>query len=225
MKPLDIALSVALHATIILSTLVVSPFEPRSNIDLGEVIRVSIKSMAEIEQSQPEPIPDIPVPTPMSEVLPEIAIDDPTTRNKAIVPQKPKPEKPKKKTPPKQTTTRKTQETDQDQPKDVGAGTAFAGASVDNASFDYPYWFTQAFNKIRRNFRNPAVYDGKLICVIYFQVIRSGRVVKLSIETSSGFPTFDEACVMAVEMSAPLPPLPKEFRDEIIGVYLPVTNY
>ena len=59
-----------------------------------------------------------------------------------------------------------------------------------------------------------------LSCIIYFQVIRSGRIIKTEIEQSSGFDAYDRACERAVKMAEPLPPLPKEFTDEIIGIHL-----
>ncbi|RKX27418.1 MAG: hypothetical protein DRP47_06590, partial [Candidatus Zixiibacteriota bacterium] len=101
------------------------------------------------------------------------------------------------------------------------SGSPFAGATIDNASFNYPYWFTQTFNKIAVNWKNPIVYDGTLICTIYFQVIKSGRIIELRIEKSSGIPEFDESCMRAVSGAAPFPPLPRQFRDEIIGLTLP----
>jgi outer membrane biosynthesis protein TonB len=37
----------------------------------------------------------------------------------------------------------------------------------------------------------------------------------------SGIPAFDNGCVQAIENSAPFPPLPEDFRDEIIGITIP----
>jgi TonB family protein len=92
---------------------------------------------------------------------------------------------------------------------------------VDNASFDYPYWFTQAFYKIQSNWRNPVSADYSIVCAIYFQVLKSGRVIELRVEESSGVRAYDEACLRAVERSTPFPPLPRAFPDEIIGITLP----
>jgi len=111
--------------------------------------------------------------------------------------------------------------TELDESATGGEGSPFAGATIDNASFNYPYWFTQAFRKIRSNWRNPVSHQGTLVCVIYFQVIQSGRVINLQIRESSGIDAFDDACLRSVERSAPFPPLPREFREEIIGINLP----
>ncbi len=102
----------------------------------------------------------------------------------------------------------------------LGVGSPFGGAAVDNASFKYPYWFVQAFSKIERNWSNPVYANQPLSCIIYFQVIRSGRIIKIEIEQSSGIDTFDRACEQAMKLSEPLPPLPDDFTDEIIGIHL-----
>ncbi|MFH1374564.1 MAG: TonB family protein [bacterium] len=217
----DIVLSLCLHAAIIMATVVSAPFDLKRQKDFGEVIRVSLTSLPEITPSEPTPIT---VPKPMLEVLPDIPIDAPTTAAKAVIESEPKKkEEPKK---PKPKTTGQV-------PSDAGAGekeiessatgggSPFQGATIDNASFDYPYWFTQAFNKIAGNWRNPVGSDATLVCVVYFQVIRSGRLIELRVETSSGFGAFDDACLQAVQSSSPFPPLPREFRDEIIGITLP----
>ena len=158
--------------------------------------------------------------------MPEIPIDDPTTLPKVIVPEKVK-EKPKEK--PKTKTNNVTNqsnnngnnsETNVETPG--GSDSPFAGVTIDNASFSYPYWFTQAFNKIRSNWRNPISADIPITCTIYFQVIKSGRLVKAEIKESSGIPAFDNSCLRSVENSTPFPPLPRQFVDEIIGITLPM---
>ena len=63
--------------------------------------------------------------------------------------------------------------------------------------------------------------DATIVCVIYFQVIKSGRVIEKRVEETSGIPAFDQACLQAVERSTPFPPLPRDFTDEIIGITLP----
>lgn len=102
----------------------------------------------------------------------------------------------------------------------LGPGSPFGTVSVDNASFNYPVYFVQAFGKIQRNWSNPVAANQKLSCIIYFQIIRSGSILEPSIETSSGIPAYDRACLRAVQASDPMPPLPSEFHDDIIGIHL-----
>ncbi|RKX24009.1 MAG: hypothetical protein DRP45_09160 [Candidatus Zixiibacteriota bacterium] len=99
-----------------------------------------------------------------------------------------------------------------------------SGAVVDNSAFQYPFWFSLTWGKISQNFRVPVAIDGKVYCDIYFQVIKSGRVIESRIANPSGIAQFDKACLEAVERSAPFPPLPRDFLDEIIGITITFTN-
>jgi len=230
---LDVTFSIALHLCVLAATVVSSPFLGDHKIDLGEVIRVQLTAMP--AASQPAPVQPLTVPTPVEETVEDIPMSDPALKEKVAVSEK-KPDPPKKKPKPKpKKETPAAAKPPESQAKSgsgtelkeidapvTGEGSMFEGAKIDNESFDYPYWFTQAFNKINSNFRNPIAYDGTLVCVVYFQVIRSGRMLDVKVETSSGIEAFDNACLIAVERSAPFPPLPKGFRDEIIGLTLPV---
>ena len=44
----------------------------------------------------------------------------------------------------------------------------------------------------------------------------------MKIKQSSGIDAVDRDCIAAIERSAPFPPLPREFRDEIIGITVPI---
>ena len=215
----EILFSLALHLAIVAATVVSAPFEIKTSRTYDEIIHVSLTSLPEIAPAEPEPIA---IPQALSDVLPEISIDDPTTAKEAVV----KPKKEKDKKPQPKTTGHVASQGNEKEIESsaTGSGSPFQGATIDNVSFDYPYWFTQAFNKIAGNWRNPVLYEGTLVCAVYFQVIRSGRVVELRVETSSGIPAFDNACLLAIERSAPFPPLPREFRDEIIGITVPFKN-
>ena len=102
----------------------------------------------------------------------------------------------------------------------IGPGSKFGTVMIDNANFDYPYYFVQAFAKIARNVSNPVAANQPLSCVIYFKIIRSGTIMDPVVATSSGIPAFDRACLRAVIASSPLPQLPTDFPDDIIGIYL-----
>ncbi|MCK4632829.1 MAG: TonB C-terminal domain-containing protein [candidate division Zixibacteria bacterium] len=217
---LELILSFLLHLLIILTTVISAPFQP-AKTDFGEIIRVSITAPSELPSSQPEPLPPIPVPSPVFDEPLDIPISDPAVAKPVKVEQK---EKPKEKKTVRRAQGETTTEPEQVEVPGTGSGTPFGGAKIDNASFDYPYWFRQAFNKLSQSFRNPIAFDGTLVCTIYFQVIKSGRVVDVRVEESSGILAFDDACLAAVERSAPFPPLPREFTDEIIGITVPFTN-
>ena len=102
----------------------------------------------------------------------------------------------------------------------IGPGTKFGSVAVDNASFSYPYYFVQALNKIQTNWSNPVAANQPMSCVVYFKIIRSGTVLDPAVEKTSGVPAYDRACLRAIQASSPLPPLPVDFGDDIIGIYL-----
>ena len=157
----------------------------------------------------------------------EIPIDDPTTQpeaeiEKSVPEPKPKPKKPYQPKTPEGDQSRVGAAEGEIEASSTSGGSPFAGAYVDNASFNkYPYWYDQAFNKILRSWSNPVVSDGAIVCVVYFQVIKSGRMIESRVEQSSGIPAFDDACLSALKRAAPFPPLPRDFREEIIGITLP----
>ncbi len=234
----DFLLSVALHVGILALTLLASPFDINSTPDDMEVIAVDVlfenpPAAAETvkEETVEEPV-SIKQPEPAIEEPEEIPISEPETNDEeAVIEEEPKVEEPPEpKEPPRESVVEQpVQESPPPQetgPSEIhstvtGEGAVFAGATINNASFEYPYWFTQAFNKILRNWRNPVASDAVLVCTIYFEVIKSGRVIVKRIETSSGVKPFDEACLAAISKSDPFPPLPRQFADEIIGITLP----
>lgn len=226
----DFIFSVVLHVTIV-AVLMLSPslsFE-RDRSDFGEVIKVNVVSSLATVTPQ-EPIPEAETPTPVFEDEPDdIPINDPTTRPEAkiIKPEekpKPKPPKTENKPQPKNSEPKESSESTSGADVDAPAGSPFSGVRVDNAAFNYPYWFTLAYNKIGQNFRIPFAIDGKVYCDVYFQVIKSGKVIEAKIVKESPLPGFDAACLAAIEDASPFPPLPREFLDEIIGVTVTFSN-
>lgn len=220
----EITYSIALHITLIMVILFSSPFSSQTKpFDYGQVIQikaVSIPANINVESSAPE---EIVVPQAMPDEALEIPLDDPKAIEKPVEIEKPKPkDKPTSK--PDQKSKTKPDTDAQNTGKEIEgleAGSPFAGATVDNATFDYPSWFNVAINKIRVNFKKTVPLDGTVICTIHMEVIRSGRLVAVEVIQSSGIEAIDRDCLAAIERSAPFPPLPREFRDEIIGIDLP----
>jgi protein TonB len=234
----DLFFSLGLHVVAVV--LISAPLALLSKPAIpDQIIKVSLMNMPISPITEASAEKPLDIPQAIEEERPEIAVEDPTTRPEAKVdiPEpvkekpKPKPEKPKDKPQNKLTdaeTGAKTQDGRKEGKVDVeatGAGTLFSGgATVDNASFDYPYWFNLTFNKISQNFRNPINTDARIICTVKFTVIRSGKVIEVEVLSSSGFASFDEACVGSIERSNPFPPMPREFRDEIISITVSLGN-
>jgi protein TonB len=234
----DLVLSVILHVVALAMMVFASPLNIRQPHDFGEVIRVGLISMdqlspAPITPAEPVPVPEVVTPKAIEAEPEEVTLQDPTTKPAVPVDKpaekpkaKPKDNKPKSKTKePAQTGDRDQAGTAEGKIDVQGpSGSGISGMGVDNASFNYPYWFTQTFNKLGQNFRIPVVIDGTVTCDVYFQVIKSGRVIEKKVVTSSGVPQFDQACLAAIDRAQPFPPLPREFLDEIIGLYITFSN-
>jgi TonB family protein len=223
----DFIYSVLLHAGLLILITMLNPFAMRMARDF-ESVAVNIITM-----------PPIGDPALIKASMPEITIPQATIDDEAIVPiSKPesktelkpveKKETPKPKDKPRRDTGYKgqaakaesTQAGGADVSDQIGPGTDFGSVAVDNANFQYPYYFVQAFGKIQRNWSNPVAANQPLSCIIYFKIIRSGTVLDSEIEKSSGVAAYDRACMRAIQSSSPLPPLPTDFRDDIIGIHL-----
>jgi len=214
--------------------------------EIGEIIAVQIFSPDDFYVPPSEEPPPPAIPQQEDEELPDIPLNNPTTVEEEFpIETEPLPDEPETesaepvetktdvdKTPVRTPDVTSPKDTDGEGASDgtleihspaTAGGSPFAGATVDNRNFTYSYWFTQAFNKIGRNWQRPRIItDGPIVCTIYFQVIKSGRVIEVEITKSSGIPEFDESLKQAIERSAPFPPLPRKFTDEIIGITLPV---
>ncbi len=59
--------------------------------------------------------------------------------------------------------------------------------------------------------------QGRLL--ILFSINKSGKVVKVSLLRSSGYPLLDNAAVEAVKDASPFPPLPKRFGIDKLNIY------
>ena len=158
------------------------------------------------ESPKPEPAPPKPEPKAEAPVLPKPEPAKPRAEPKAVEPPKPEP-------------------APQEQPEGSARGSASGlalGASVaglDNPDFTYGYYVDQMLKLIQGNWTRPMVGSG-VEATIYYRISRDGRIVEARIERSSGINSFDLAALRAVQASAPLPPLPRAFRDSWLGVHL-----
>jgi protein TonB len=96
-------------------------------------------------------------------------------------------------------------------------GAAVAG--LDNPDFTYGYYVDQMLALIRAQWVRPPL-GGGIEATVHFQIERDGRVVDVRIVQSSGYSSFDLAGLRAVQSASPLPPLPRSYRQETLGVTL-----
>jgi len=220
-SPKDFLFSLLLHAGFILGIMMLNPFTVRLHPKF-ESVAVNIISLP------PRGNPDL-----LKGETPKISIPKQTVKEQKAgplpTPSKTKKQRSSKKAPSKVKNSagyiddgKKGSETQAgvDIGEALGPGSKFGSVAIDNANFNYPYYFIQAFDKVQQNWSNPVAANQPLSCIIHFQIIRSGTVLDPSIEQSSGVPAYDRACLRAVQASSPLPPLPVDFRDDIIGIHL-----
>jgi len=222
----DLVYSVLLHVGLLVMITMLNPFAMNIGRDFDSVA-VNIISMPPLGEPEliKESAPEVAIPQATFEEPAEIPISKPESKTEKKTIEK-KEETPEPK--PRKDTDYKGQATKADENRaggtdisdQLGAGTKFGSAAVDNANFQYPYYFVQAFGKIQRNWSNPVAANQPLSCIIYFKVIRFGTILDPEIEKSSGVEAYDRACLRALQAASPLPPLPKDFGDDIIGIYL-----
>jgi len=94
-----------------------------------------------------------------------------------------------------------------------------ATATFDTPDFTYGYYIDQMLAQLSRNWNRPLVGSG-VEAMIHFRIERGGKIFDIQIVRSSGINAFDLAALRAVQASSPLPPLPRAFREDSLGVNL-----
>lgn len=99
--------------------------------------------------------------------------------------------------------------------------TAFGSeiAGLDNPDFTYSYYIDQLLSAIDRNWVRPPLGEG-VRAIVSFRIGRDGSMSGLEVTESSGYNSFDLAALRAVQNAAPLPPLPRAYRHDSLGVRL-----
>jgi protein TonB len=180
-----------------------------------EVARAEPPPRVETQKPEPEPEPKQAEPEPEPEPEPEEEMPPPPDNPKP----KPEPEKPKprREVPKTDITEPKPQaETDESQESPAETGEM----SLDTDDFPFAPYINRVRQKIAANWRVPEGSQGEeRFCRVYFRIQRDGSVAMVAVEESSGMFMFDQAAKRAVVNAAPLPPLPREYRDAHLGVH------
>jgi protein TonB len=164
------------------------------------------------QQQQPQPIEPPP---------PEKVTPPPKEEEMKPPPEKPKKKKPKPKPEKKEIPTTQLQriddpdqQTDQEGPPETG------DLALDVEDFPFAYYIAAMKRKIAAYWRVPgASGTTSLYCRVYFRVGKNGSIESPDVEESSGLFLFDQAALRAVVQASPLPPLPREFTDNYLGVH------
>ncbi len=71
--------------------------------------------------------------------------------------------------------------------------------------------------RISQNWRPPGISTKT---TVYFKIRKDGKIVRLQVKERSGNKRFDMSAFNAVRASDPVPPLPDDFKNDNLGVYL-----
>ncbi len=164
-----------------------------------------------VEPPPPEPPPEAPPPEEIPEDVP-VLVD----KKKKIENKPPPPEPPPKRAP----------APPEPPPKRVGspfgsslgASTNQATLGVEDPNFTYGYYLDRVVAVISSNWVRPPM--GDLEARLHFFIQRDGTITDLSVKVPSTSRPFDDAAVRAVSTSSPLPPLPKGYAEDRLGINL-----
>ena len=92
-------------------------------------------------------------------------------------------------------------------------------ATVDDPDFTSGYYLERMLAAVRSFWTRPPVGTG-IEAVVHFRIRSDGSLENVRISQSSGHQAFDLAALRAVQSAAPLPPLPRSYRQDSLGVNL-----
>ncbi|MEM9594775.1 MAG: energy transducer TonB [Acidobacteriota bacterium] len=98
--------------------------------------------------------------------------------------------------------------------------TSNTAIGVEDPNFTYGYYLDRVAAEISAKWTRPPVGGEVQQAVLYFRILSTGEVTDLRVADSSGDETFDRAARAAVEATSPLPPLPKSYKHDRLGINL-----
>ncbi len=167
------------------------------------------KPEPKVEPPPPEPPP--PETSPIPEDVPVLVEEKKVEKKPPPPPQtRPKPPPPRPAPPPKRVGS----------PfgKSLGASTQLPTLGVEDPNFTYGYYLDRVVAVIGKNWVRPPL--GNLETKLHFRIRREGTIDDLRIVESSTSQEFDDAALRAVRASSPLPPLPKGYKRDDLGINL-----
>lgn len=102
----------------------------------------------------------------------------------------------------------------------LGASTQQATLGVEDPNFTYGYYLDRIVGAISSKWSRPPVGPEIKQVLLYFRIQKDGTITELKLVETSGSEIFDDAAMLAVTASAPLPPLPKSYAKDSLGIHL-----
>lgn len=100
----------------------------------------------------------------------------------------------------------------------IGASTRSATLGVEDPNFTYGYYLDRVVALISENWVRPQT--GATDALLHFRIERDGTISSVELRRSSGDAAFDRAARRAVESTSPLPPLPRGYQKDHLGINL-----
>ncbi|KPJ60513.1 MAG: hypothetical protein AMJ46_05740 [Latescibacteria bacterium DG_63] len=104
----------------------------------------------------------------------------------------------------------------------TGEGGFSSQLQLDIENFEFRYYLVAVRNKVSSNWSPPAglvTSSGTVRVVVFFRILRDGKIADLAVETPSAVGLFDQSALRAVLRAQPFPPLPRGFADNSLGVH------
>ncbi|UCF80331.1 MAG: TonB C-terminal domain-containing protein [Acidobacteriota bacterium] len=101
----------------------------------------------------------------------------------------------------------------------AGAGPGGGVSRLDAKDFTYLWYLDTIQRKIAQTWYKPGTAGVSADAVVYFRIGRGGRITGVELAQSSGSTAYDHAALRAVLGASPMPPLPKRFPGESLGVH------
>ncbi|MGQ9470785.1 MAG: energy transducer TonB [Candidatus Aminicenantales bacterium] len=104
-----------------------------------------------------------------------------------------------------------------------GPGGGWGEGDFGLSSFPFSYYLQIIQDRVSVNWFTSLIDPGvvgQFQCVVFFRILRDGRIADLQIETSSGLKSLDLSALRAVHNATPFPPLPREFEGDSLGIHL-----
>ena len=101
-------------------------------------------------------------------------------------------------------------------------GSAYS-SQIGLSNFPFTYYLQIIMDRVSSNWFTSLVdpgISGSFQATVYFKIYRNGQISDLKIQESSGIKSLDLSALRAIQTSAPFPPLPRDYEDEYLGIYL-----
>jgi TonB family protein len=193
--------SILLHMLVVVVAALLGVVGGAVRRPLPPVYQVQLVSAAELSAVATRPEP-----------RPEESVEEETPPEPEEVEEVPAPEAPPRPRPagPREPTPRPGPEA----ARNVGSGMSL---SLEGRPFAFDWYLEQLVRKVRANWRPTT---SVLRATIHFRIDRSGVIQEVEVERPSGNFLFDQAAVRAIEAANPMPPLPRDYDGDWLGVYL-----